>query len=388
MSKKNGAAKVEGATTIQLSVADFDRIDEIEPIELPSESEAPAVVTETLPAETEELVLSTVVTFDAVFETDPLKADYFELAQKIKAEQDSTDKAIQFIEYGRLAYNIMVKRKNIAPNAFERAAEMKRLETALLMNGITEWMVKPQEVTALYWLAKLDRSTTPPEGEARSYPVDATPDEWFGGNITVSTLRVLAKCIKKVSGKKELDTWEFAPHFEAHVREWIIRLREGYLSMRQVEQLISHRKTVIANEKTAAEYAGLNDDQIASIEASKKNKHVQGKLEKLGSLALGVQDYAATELKQSGSDLRDFLVNKQIIPPVVFPTNSEIASHLTPGDAKEIVQHLVRQYKLKPDRLKVFKSFYQTTKAIVAEMQSAQGKQQQQEAAAAEKKSA
>ncbi len=64
---------------------------------------------------------------------------------------------------------------------------------------------------------------------------------------------------------------------------------------------------------------------------------------------------AATELKKNGKpDLRDFLVNRQIIPAVNFPTPAEIAAHLTPGDAKALVQELIKQYAVKPDRLVVF----------------------------------
>ena len=68
---------------------------------------------------------------------------------------------------------------------------------------------------------------------------------------------------------------------------------------------------------------------------------------------------AAEELKKNGADLRDFLANKGVIPAASFPTPAEIAAHLTPGDAKALVQELIKQYAVKPDRLVVFKALAQ-----------------------------
>ena len=251
---------------------------------------------------------------------------------------------------------------------------MKRFETALRLCNVPESMVRPQEIAALYWLVQLDRSTPGKEGEARSYPPDAPGADWFGGNITLSTLRVLAKCIDRVSKGNELDVWEFREGFESHVREWIKRLREGFLSLRQVETLIAHRKKTLASERKAHKYQGLNADEIASIEAAEKNVSLQSKLNELGSKALELQAMAATELKKNGADLRDFLVNRQIIPAVNFPTPAEIASHLTPGDAKALVQELIRLYPTHPDRLQVFKVLHNTCKAVVEQIKSAQQK--------------
>jgi hypothetical protein len=370
MSKKNASAVLDATTTVKLADIDFDSIDEtVETVEAPTVSET--VVTALVPAETEEQVLSTVRDFDSEFKSDPLIEDYRKLAVKIKAEQDTTNKAIQYVGYGCDAYNISVKRKNMAPNAYDRAAETKTLETALLLQGVTDTMVHVQEIAGLFWLTKLDRSTPGGEGEPRSFQRDAVADSWFGGNLTFSTMRVLVKCIKRVSAKNEVDIYEYVPGFEPHVREWIIRLREGYLSMRQVEQLIKHRRTVIANEKTAARYAGLNPDEIASLEENEKSKTLKSKLAKLRTLTSAVQDYAATELLKGGADLRDFLVNEQIIPPIAFPSIPDIAAHLSPGDARALIHELVRQYATTPSRLNVFKAFYTVTTDIVAQMKSA-----------------
>jgi hypothetical protein len=367
-SKKQEQSVAVEAPVTQLTLVNFDEIDSIEVEETaPAKLEQPS---EPVAVETEEQVLATVESFDSAFVNDPLKQEIYDWAMSVKFGVDTTDMAIRFVGYGAGASNLMVKRRNIAPGAYERAKVMKQFETALRLCSVPESMVKPQEITALYWLVQLDRSTPGAEGEARTYPSDAPGADWFGGNITLSTLRVLAKCISRVSKDGELDVWEFREGFESHVREWIKRLRDGFLSLRQVESLIDHRKKTLAKERDAVKYAGLNADEIASIKASEKNATLQGKLNELGSKALELQKMAAEELKKNGADLRDFLVNRQIIPAVNFPTPAEIAAHLTPGDAKALVQELIKQYVTKPDRLTVFKVLRQTCNNVVAQLKS------------------
>ncbi len=359
---------VVDAPATQLTLVNFD---DIESIEVEETTPATAVqASEPVPVETEEQVLATVETFDSEFVNDPLKQDIYDWAMNVKSGTDTTDMAIRFVGYGAGESVLMVKRRNIAPGAYERAKVMKQFETALRLCNVPESMVKPQEIIALYWLVQLDRSTPGAEGEARTYPSDAPGADWFGGNITLSTLRVMAKCISRVSKDGELDVWEFREGFESQVREWINRLRAGFLSLRQVESLIEHRKKMLAKERDAIKFAGLNADEIASIKASEKNATLQSKLNDLGSKALELQAMAATELKKNGADLRDFLVNRQIIPAVNFPTPAEIAAHLTPGDAKALVQELINQYATNPDRINVFKVLHNTCKAVVAQIKA------------------
>jgi DNA-binding transcriptional MerR regulator len=368
-SKKQEQKVAIDAPVGQLTLVNFDDIENIETEETtPAQSEQPS---EPAPVESEEQVLATVETFDSAFANDPCKQEYLDFGNDVKAGIDPSDLAVKFVGYGLRAYNIMVKERNIAPGAYDRAKIMKKFETALRLCNVSESMVKPQEITAVFWLARLDRSTPGAEGEARTFDCGEPEVAWFGGNITLSTLRVLSKCIDRASKNDELDVWEFKEGFEPHVREWIKRLREGYLSLRQVETLIQHRKKTLANERKAQKYQGLNADEIASIEAAEKNASLQSRLTELGSLALGVQKFAAEELKKSPADVRDFLANKGIIPPDRFPTVDEIAAHLTPGDAKSLVQSLIKQYVTKPDRLAVFKVLRQTCNQVVAQLQSA-----------------
>jgi hypothetical protein len=356
------------ASVTQLSLVNFDEIDNIETEETtPAQVEQPA---ETAAVETEEQVLATVESFDSAFVNDPLKQDFYDWAMSVKSGVDTTDMAIRFVGYGAGAGNLMVKRRNIAPGAYERAKVMKQFETALRLCNVPESMVKPQEITALYWLVQLDRSIPGAEGEARTYPSDAPGADWFGGNIALSTLRVLAKCISRVSKDGELDVWEFREGYEAHVREWINRLRQGFLSLRQVETLIKHRRKVLENERDAVKYAGYTDEERTSIKEGEQNETLQSKLNELGSLALKVQAYGTKELKKSKADLRDFLANKGIIPPDRFPSVAEWAARMTPGDARALVHELVKLYAKQPDRIEVFKSLYNTTKAVVAQIKA------------------
>ena len=43
--------------------------------------------------------------------------------------------------------------------------------------------------------------------------------------------------------------------------------------------------------------------------------------------------------------LRDFLANKGSSRRIDFPTPAEIAAHLTPGDAKALVQELIKRLR-------------------------------------------
>jgi hypothetical protein len=63
-------------------------------------------------------------------------------------------------------------------------------------------MVEPNWLVGMYWVVLLDCSTPGAEGEARSFDRSEFPSQWFGGNISVSVLRTLSRCIKRVSIKR------------------------------------------------------------------------------------------------------------------------------------------------------------------------------------------
>ena len=54
---------------------------------------------------------------------------------------------------------------------------------------------------------------------------------------------------------------------------------------------------------------------------------------------------------------------------------------MTPGDAKALVQELIKLYATKPDRLQVFKVLHNTCKAVVAQIKSAQESQAERKSA-------
>ena len=160
--KQNETAKAD-APVAQLTLVNFDEIENIETEETtPVQPEQPS---EPVVVETEEQVFATVETFDSAFVNDPCKQDYLDFGNDVRAGVDPSDLAVKFIGYLLRTYNIIVKERNIASGAYDRAKIMKKFETAVRLCNVPESMVKPQEITALYWLVRLDRSTSGAEGE-------------------------------------------------------------------------------------------------------------------------------------------------------------------------------------------------------------------------------
>jgi hypothetical protein len=361
--KKNATNGQTDAPLIQLALLDFDAVVDIKATvpEAPARPEAP---------DTEEQALATVENFDTVFADDPLKDKIKAWALKIKSGTDGLDKAIAFVGYGAEACELMVEKKNIAPGSYDRSKVIKTFDNALALCNVAT-TVKPQEMIQVYWFVQLVRSTPGAEGEARTYPGGPPPADWFGGNLLESVLRVMAKTITRVSKDGELDCWEFKPGYEPSVRDWVDRLRRGVLSLRQVETAIEHRGKVLAHERKQIRMAGLNAAERESIEASERNQEREAKLASLGRKALALQQQAATECQKNATELRDFLASKGVIPPVKFPTIAEIAARFTPGDAKALLQELVKQGAVHRDRIEVFTVFYQISKQFVAQLKSA-----------------
>jgi hypothetical protein len=236
-------------------------------------------------------------------------------------------------------------------------------------------MVRPNEIAGMFWVLKLDRSTPGAnESEPRSFSSDEIPADWFGGNLTYGALRVLVPCIKRVSKKDEMDVYEYNEGFEASVRDWVKRLRGDQLSISQVERLIKARKKFLADEKAHAERAGLSAAEIEALENAKRVESREKRLSEIKSDALTFQKNAAEKLKMGKDDLRDLLANMQIIPPVRM-TPQEYAAQMSPGDAKALVQELIKLYPTKPDRIQVFKVLLHTCRSIADQIRSAREKE-------------
>jgi hypothetical protein len=378
--KNNGVAAIDKPVTEAqpLLRINFDEIDAIETVESePVQESAPSE----LVVDTEEQVLSTVETFDGVFANDPLKAEWLAWGVAIKSDVDNVDMAKRYVEYGRGLDALMTRERNKAPNSYDRATVMKKGETVLRLCQVPEYMIKPQELAQVYQVVRLDRSTPGGDGEARSFATDAIPDDWFGGNITIGSIRALGKCVSRTSKNEELDVWEYRDGYEVWARDMLKRLRAGQLSIRQLDALHDAKKKAFADAKKRERFAGLTTDEIASIESSEKNASLQSKLTELSSKALDVQKFAAEELKKGGTELKDFLANRGIIPGERSITPQEYAAQMTPGDAKALVQELIKLYQTKPDRLQVFKVLHNTCKAVVAQIKSAQESQAERKSA-------
>jgi hypothetical protein len=371
--KNNGVAVSEKPVNAQpLLRINFDEIDSIEETPVESEPVQESAPGESIIGDSEEQVLSTVESFDTAFRNDPLAVKYREFGDAARAYADPVDATERFIKLGALQHDLMVAEHNLAPSSYDRAAVMKKCESALRACGVPESMVKPQEVTAIYWIVKLDLSKPGEEGEPRSfYDVAELLPDWLGGNLTVGVLRVLAKCLSRQSGNDEIDVWDYRVDYESWMHDKCERLHNGELSIRQVERLLDAKKKQLAEAKKREKFAGLTADEIASVESAEKNASLQSKLTELSSKALDVQKFAAEELKKGGADLKEFLANRGIIPAEKFITPQEYAAQMTPGDAKALVQALITLYPTKPDRMQVFKALYQNCKAVVSQIQSA-----------------
>jgi hypothetical protein len=371
--ESNGAvldapAPTETQPLLRISFEDLERLEEVE-----TEPAQPAAPANDAPAvDTDEQVLSTLETFEQAFAGDPLAKDYLELGNDAAEYSDPKDGAQHFVRMGVKAHNLMVREHNNAPNSYKRPNVIKKIETAFRLCGANLGVIKPQEVVQVYWVVKLDRSTPGAEGERRSLPADETPDEWFGGNIKVAVLRSLAKCVYRASKDNELDVWDVREGYEPFLRDSIKSLRNAQLSGRQVDRLYDAHKQRMADAKKREKYQGLTPDEIASVESAEKNATLQSRLNELGSMALDVQKFAADELKKGGAELKEFLANRGIIPGEKFVTPQEYAAQMTPGDAKALVQELIKLYATKPDRLAVFKTLYATCKSVVEQLRSAQ----------------
>jgi macrodomain Ter protein organizer (MatP/YcbG family) len=358
----NGVAVAEPPTQLTLAGIDLDDIESIpvesEPVEPPAPVESSAPV-----ADSDDNVIATVQTAEQAFAGDPLAKDYIEFGMEAKRVIDPTDKAPLYVHLGLMICNLMVKEHNIAPGSYERKKVTEKAETALRVCNVPESMVRPNELVGMYQVVLLDRSTPGDEGEPRTFDRSEIPADWFGGNLSVGVLRTLAACTKRVSKPDELDVFDYIGGFEAKVREWIKALRNADLTNSQTGALIAARKKFLAAEKEHLERQGLNPAEIEAVENAKRVETREKRLAEIKSDALTFQKNAAEKLKLGKEDLRDLLSNMQIIPPRRM-TPQEYAAQMTPGDAKALVQELIKLYANDPSRLNVFKVLRATCNAI------------------------
>jgi hypothetical protein len=378
----NGTATAEAPVPAETQLSLVINFDDLKDIETAAEETAQEEAPPVKPAEdTKEQVLSTLETFEQAFKGDPLAEAYLDLGHDAAEYSDPKDGAVRFVRMGVKAVNIMAKEHNNAPNSYKRSEVIKKIETAFRLCGADLGVIKPQEVIQVFWVVKLDRSTPGADGERRSLPSDAPTDDWFGGNIKVRVLRSLAKCILR-DGKddNELDVWDVREGWEPFLRDSIKGLRSGELTGRGVDRLYDAHKDYLAKLKKSEQYAGLTKTEIADKEAVKANKTHQAKIDKVKRAALDLAEIASDELNMGKSELKTFLANSQIVTPEKFVTPQEYAAQMTSGDAKALVQELVRLFnegdpKNRQRHIAVLITLAKNVIPVVKQIQSAQGKQ-------------
>jgi hypothetical protein len=377
MGKKNLNGTVATLTPPADLAALIDEIDDpdgTESTSIPPDPETVPGETEGPAPDSEEAVLSKVESFEQVFGSDPLAADYDDFGSFAKTTTDPRDGAVLYVTLGIKGHNLQVKERNLAPASYDRAAVSKKLSMAARLHGVPESMNRPHEWIAMYWVAKLDRSDPGEPGQPRSFHGDAIPADWFGGNISYGVLRVLSAYIKRVSKDDEMDVWEFTDGFESTMRDLLERLRKGTLSGTQAEALLKHRKSVLKKEREDAEFAGLTEDERRSIKEAREIETREKRLTELGSEAVTLAKSAAEKLKMGKAALATFLANKGVIPPQGPPSCRDFAKMMTPGDAKGLVQALVELYPNDPTRGKVFWTLHAVCNAVAKKLeQAAQG---------------
>jgi hypothetical protein len=367
--ENNGAVAVQDDPQLALTI-NLDDIESINVSATPEPEQEQVVQTAPVP-DSDDAIIATVQTFDQAFAGDPLANDWLEFGLEAKATIDPTDKAPRYVKLGHMLTVLEDKERKLAPGSYERAKVIKKGETALRCCNVPESMVRPNELLGMYWVVHLDRSTPGGENEARSFDHSPIQDDWFGGNISVGVLRTLAVCIDRVSKPSELDVYEFKSGYEAKVRGWIKSLRAGDLTNNQTEAFIASHKKFLALQKEHAELAGLSPAEREALANAKRVETRERRLQEIKSDALTFQKNAAEKLKLGADDLRTLLSDMQIIPPYTMMTPQEYARIMTPGDAKALVQELIRSYPADPKRLDVFKVLHHTCRSIAEQIKNA-----------------
>lgn len=318
--------------------------------ELPVVDDTPAQ-----PAPTEEGALAVCETFDSAFAADPLKAQYAEFGTEAKELTDSTTRVERFVKLGGKCDSIMHAERDLAPGNYKRANVLKKLETTLNLYGVPTTYRADHFITA-YWLVKLVLSTPGENGVARSFSVNDVASEWFRGNLTFGLLRVIAQAaLTRVSRKgkdkeaDELDVWDFKDHLEPVVRDIVPKIQAGTYSFVQTSALMKFHVDRIKREAEELALLGKTQSERENLELLKLRKEREAKFTKLRGLADAFEDFGVKELNQQPEQLRQILEEKSIIPTVRSTvTMASVAEHMTPGDAKMLVQCLAELYAKAP----------------------------------------
>ncbi len=260
-----------------------------------------------------------VQTFDAMFGKDPLVNEYRSLGLTAHGVFNGTDMALEAVQISEMIYGIMDQERKLRPAAYKRSDVVTKIQLALTLCDVPS-SVSVNQLIPLRWLVMLDKSIVAEDGLSRSFVGEPTEPAWFGGNITLYSLRMLAALIHRESGKDELDVWTFDvghPNlsWEPFVRESVVRLRRGELSARMLKARIDHRKSMIEKMLKDDAERTLSNKQRDDLETKRLHDAEEKKRADLRKKIGEVQEYAIKELGYDKDKLQTVMVATGAIPP-------------------------------------------------------------------------
>jgi hypothetical protein len=318
-----------------------------------------------------------VSTFEAAFANNPDKDDWRAFGDEARETFDSSDTGVKAISLSVRLFNLMQKNQDRLGDKYARKDFVKLADQALTLCNVPSG-VNANQLIPLVWIVKLDKSIPGEPGKPRTWAGSVSDPSWYGGNLTMGALRVLASKIRRVSGKSEMDQWEFHDGWEPYVREYIKSLRACSLSLAGLKLLISQRENELEAEKDRESHAGRTPEQIAALKEAEALKEHDEKIRKLGSDLLTTYSNAVKELKMDKHQFTKLLRDKgivapaAIVPPSVKPTPAEFVKSMTAGDAKALVESIVELIPSDPMRYAtILKTLTRACQDAVRQMKSA-----------------
>jgi hypothetical protein len=291
-----------------------------------------------------------VSTFDAAFATNPDKDEWRQFGDEARETFDATDTGVNAISLSSRLLNLMIKQKQRMGDKYARAKFVELADLALTLCDVPSGITANQLIP-LVWIVKLDKSIPGEPGKPRSWAGSISDPSWYGGKLSMGTLRVLASKLRRVSGKSETDEWDYKEGWESYVREYVKSLRAGTLSLNSLKRLIDQREAELQTEADRASNAGKTPEQIAAAKEADAIAQHDAKIQKLGSDLLTAYSTAVKDLKMDKDEFTKLLRDKKILAqPSAKITPAEIAKSMTPGDAVALVQALCGQMTSEPQR--------------------------------------
>jgi len=248
------------------------------------------------------------------------------------------------IEFGRLIHNAMLA-ESTKP-AYSRKSAVEKAKALFVAANINP-KYPVNEVISSYWVARIACSAvSEPDAtgmSTRSFRPIA--EEFYGGNISPTALRHMAKLIARASkDDKAMDSWDIRKGCESFFFESLDRLRRSTLNSAQLLRAIEARKELAQGE--------MDQDDIDRAER-KRN------LAKAESLAKSLRKQLAekcgrtTRQQQTEWMRSEGFIEKQMTP-------DQIAEVMTRGDAIAIVQALLKRASGDKSRDEVFRALAHT----------------------------